>query len=140
MNDKQTPPPTEPAPLNPVSHLLIQLSRVFTAVPQTVEDQRSAYIMALVEMARFVRGAARDTQDTGLWNAHLRLTELAYAFRDLDNGQVAPFLQRTKRKAGSAPDSSVRWGKRVLVLAVQYAAPVWHSHAGGCKGHPCPAP
>jgi hypothetical protein len=54
MNDEQTPPATEPAPLNPVSHLLTQLSRVFTAVPQTVEDQRSAYIMALVEMARFV--------------------------------------------------------------------------------------
>ena len=37
MNDEQTPPATEPAPLNPVSHLLIELSRVFAAVPQTVE-------------------------------------------------------------------------------------------------------
>ena len=121
MNDEQTPPATEPAPLNPVSHLLIQLSRVFAAVPQTSEDERNAYIMALVEMARFVRGAALETQNMGLWEAQLRLTELAYAFRDLDNGRVAPVLQRTKRKAGSAPDSSVRWNKRVLVLAVQYA-------------------
>jgi hypothetical protein len=69
--------------------------------------------MALVEMARFVREAGRSTQDTGLWEAQLRLSELAYALRDLDNGQVAPALRRTKRKAGSAPDSSVKWMKRV---------------------------
>ena len=81
MNNEQTPPATEPAPLNPVSHLLIQLSRVFAAVPQTSEDERNAYIMALVEMARFVREAARSTQDTGLWNAQQRLTELAYVFQ-----------------------------------------------------------
>jgi hypothetical protein len=121
MNDEQTPPATEPAPLNPVSHLLIQLRRAFAPVPQTVEDERKAYITALVEMARFVRGAARETQDPDLWQAQLRLTELAYAFSDLDNGQVASFLERKKRKAGNAPDSSVKWMKRVLVLAVQYA-------------------
>ena len=56
MNDEQTPPATEPAPLNPVSHLLIELSRVFAAVPQTVEDERAAYIRAQVEIARFVGG------------------------------------------------------------------------------------
>ena len=78
MNDEQTPPATDPAPLNPVSHLLIELSRVFAAVPQTVEDERAAYIMALVEMARFVRGAALETQNMHLWNAHTRLTELAF--------------------------------------------------------------
>jgi hypothetical protein len=122
MDDEQTPPASEPAPpQNPLSQLLIELSRVFAAVPQTSEDERNGYIMALVEMARFVREAARSTQDTGLWEAQLRLSELAYALRDLDNGQVAPALRRTKRKAGSAPDSSVKWMKRVLVLAVQYA-------------------
>ena len=77
--------------------------------------------MALVGMARFVREAARSTADAGLWEAQLRLSELAYALRDLDNGQVAPALRRTKRKAGSAPDSRVKWMKRGLVLAVQYA-------------------
>ena len=66
MNDEQTPPATEPAPLNPVSHLLIELSRVFAAVPQTVEDERAAYIRAQVEMARFVRGAAREYPGHGL--------------------------------------------------------------------------
>ena len=81
MNDEQTPPATEPAPLNPVSHLLIQLSRIFAAVPQTSEDERNAYIIALVEMARFVREAARSTQDAGLWNAQSRLIRLAYALR-----------------------------------------------------------
>ena len=98
MNDEQTPPATEPAPLNPVSHLLIELSRVFAAVPQTVEDERAAYIRALVEMARFVRGAARETQDTGLWEAQLRLSELAYALSDLDNGRVAPVLNGQSAK------------------------------------------
>jgi hypothetical protein len=121
MNDEQTPPATEPAPLNPVSHLLIQLSRVFAAVPQTSEDERNAYIMALVEIARFVGRAARETQDISLWEAKLRLSELAYALRDLDNGRLAPVLQRTKRKAGSTPDGSVKWTKRLRVLAVQYA-------------------
>jgi hypothetical protein len=108
-------PPGEP-PQNPLSQLLIELSRVFAAVPQTSEDERNGYIMALVEMARFVREAARSTQDTGLWEAQLRLSELAYALRDLDNGQVAPALRRTKRKAGSPPDSSVTWFMRVRVL------------------------
>jgi hypothetical protein len=76
--DEQTPPATEPAPpQNPLSQLLIQLSRIFAAVPQTSEDARNAYIMALVEMARFVREAARSTQDMGLWEAQLRLYELA---------------------------------------------------------------
>ena len=121
MNDEQTPPATEPAPLDPVSHLLIELSRVFAAVPQTVEDERAAYIMALVEIARFVGGAARETQDMGLREAQLRLSEFAWALSDLDNGRPAPVLQRTKRKAGSAPDGSVKWTKRVRVLAVQYA-------------------
>jgi hypothetical protein len=78
MDDEQTPPATEPAPpQNPLSQLLIQLSRIFAAVPQTSEDARNAYIMALVEMARFVREAARSTQDMGLWEAQLRLYELA---------------------------------------------------------------
>jgi hypothetical protein len=77
MDDEQTPPATEPAPpQNPLSQLLIQLSRIFAAVPQTSEDARNAYIMALVEMARFVREAARSTQDMGLWEAQLRLYEL----------------------------------------------------------------
>jgi hypothetical protein len=89
----------EPAPpQNPLSQLLIELSRVFAAVPRTSEDERNGYIIALVEMARFVREAARSTQDTGLWEAQLRLSELAYALRDLDHGQVAPALRRTKRK------------------------------------------
>ena len=122
MDDEQTPPASEPAPpQNPLSQLLIELSRVFAGVPQTSEDERNSYIMALVGMARFVREAARSTPDAGLWKAQLRLSELAYALRDLGNGQVAPALRRTKRKAGSAPDSSVKWMKRVLVLAVQYA-------------------
>jgi hypothetical protein len=78
MDDEQTPPASEPAPpQNPLSQLLIELSRVFAAVPQTSEDERNGYIMALLEMARFVREAARSTQDTGLWEAHLRLSELA---------------------------------------------------------------
>jgi hypothetical protein len=114
-------PPAEPAPLNPVSHLLIQLSHIFAAVPQTVKDERAAFIMAQVEMARFVRGAARETQDMSLWEAQLRLSELAWALSDLDNGRTAPVLERTKRKAGSAPDGSVKWTKRVRVLAIQYA-------------------
>jgi hypothetical protein len=102
MDDEQTPPATEPAPpQNPLSQLLIQLSRIFAAVPQTSEDARNAYITVLVEMARFVREAARSTQDLGLWEAQTRLFELAYALRDLDNGQVAPVVRRTKRKAGS---------------------------------------
>jgi hypothetical protein len=121
MNDEQTPPATEPAPLNPVSHLLIQLRRAFAPVPQTVEDERGAFIISVVELARLAREAARETQNKDLWQAQLRLTELAYALSDLDNGQVASFLERKKRKAGNAPDSSVKWMKRVLVLAVQYA-------------------
>jgi hypothetical protein len=116
MNDEQTPP----APLNSVSHLLIQLSRIFAAVPQTSEDERSAYIRALVEMARFVREAARSTQDTGLWNAQSRLSDLAYALQDLDAGRVAPVLQRTKRK-GTSPDSSLSWMRRARVLVAMNA-------------------
>ena len=116
MNDEQTPP----APLNPVSHLLIQLSRIFAAVPQTSEDERSACIRALVEMARFVREAARSTQDTGLWNAQSRLSDLAYTLQDLDAGRVAPVLQRTKRK-GTPPDSSLSWMKRARVLVAMNA-------------------
>jgi hypothetical protein len=91
MDDEQTPPATEPAPpQNPLSQLLIQLSRIFAAVPQTSEDARNAYITVLVEMARFVREAARSTQDLGLWEAQTRLFELAYALRDLDNGRWRP--------------------------------------------------
>ena len=128
-------------PQNPLSQLLIELSRIFAAVPQTSEDERNSYIMALVEMARFVREAARSTQDTGLWEAQLRLSELAYALRDLGNGQVAPALRRTKRKAGSAPDSSVKWMKRVRGLGRPIrAAPVWHDHAGGSRVHRRSAP
>jgi hypothetical protein len=115
-----TAPPAEPASLNPVSHLLIQLSRIFKALPQTVEDERAAYIMAWVDIARFVRGAARDTQDTGLWNAQQRLTELAHVFSDLDIGIVAPVVRRKKRK-GNKPDSSLVWGKRVYVLVAMHA-------------------
>jgi hypothetical protein len=106
--------------LNPVSHLLIELSRVFRAVPQTSEDERNAYIMALVEMARFVRGAARETRDEGLWNAQLRLKELAYVLRDLDAGIAETIVRPRKRKAGTKPDSSLTWMKRARVLVAMH--------------------
>ena len=93
-------------PQNPLSQLLIELSRVFAAVPQTSEDDRNSYIMALVGMARFVRGAAGSTPDAGLWEANWRLSELAYALRRSRQRGVATVLRPTKRK-GSPPDSSV---------------------------------
>jgi hypothetical protein len=71
-------------------------------------------------VARFVRGAERTTEDKGLWNAQLRLAELAYALRDLDAGRVAPALRPTKRK-GNSPDSSRLWMKRVCVLVAMDA-------------------
>jgi hypothetical protein len=102
-------------PQNPLSQLLIELGRIFAVVPQTSEDDRNSYIMALVEMARFVREAARSTQNMELWNASWRLTELACALDDLGKGRVATVLRRTKHK-GSPPDNSVMWIKRVRVL------------------------
>ena len=102
-------------PQNPLSQLLIELSRIFAAVSQTSEDDRNRYIMALVEIARFVRVAAGSTQNMDLWNASWRLTELAYALDDLGKGRVATVLRPTKHK-GSPPDSSVMWVKRVRVV------------------------
>jgi hypothetical protein len=101
MNDPQT----------PLQRLLTELDRIFAAVPQTPEDERAGFIMALVETARFV-GVA------GLRHPRDRLTNLADALSDLDNGRVVPMLQPWTGR-GRSPDSRAMWGDRVLVLAVQ---------------------
>jgi hypothetical protein len=98
---------------NPLDRLLRELNRAFAAAAETPEDERGAYIIALIEMAGFLQAAGSPT-------ASRRLTDLAYALRDLDNGRVVPVLQKSER-TGSPPDNSVTWRNRVRVLIATHA-------------------
>ena len=99
---------SEPDPLDRMLHALDQ---IFQITPTTHEDERRAYITALIEVARFLRaeGLRREL-----------LTDLAFALDDLNSGRVAAFLEPRKRP-GSPPDGRVLWLKRVRVLGVMYA-------------------
>jgi hypothetical protein len=98
---------------NPLDRLLRELNRVFAATAETPEDERGAYITALIEIAGFLQAAGSPP-------ASRRLTDLAHALRDLDNGRVVPVLRKSER-IGSPPDSSLIWRNRVRVLVAVHA-------------------
>jgi hypothetical protein len=98
---------------NPLDRLLRELNRVFAAVGDTPEDERGAYIIALIETAGFLQVAGSPT-------ASRRLTDLAYALRDLDNGSVVPVLRKSER-IGSPLDNSLIWRNRVRALIATHA-------------------
>ncbi len=103
MNDKP----------NPLDGLLRELNRVFAATAETPEDERGAYIIALIETARFLQAAGSPM-------ASRRLTDLAYALRDLDNGTRGAGASKSER-IGSPPDSSLIWRNRIRILIASHA-------------------
>ena len=98
---------------NLLEGLLRELDRAFADGAETPEHQRAAYITALIEISRFVRAAGSPI-------ASRRLTDLAYALRDLDNGHVVPVLQKTEH-IESPPDNRLIWRNRVRVLIAMNA-------------------
>ena len=102
--------------INPLSKLLGELNRIFAATPETAEDERKAYIMALIAVSDLAKAAGQQTQAAGLQAAKWKLSKLAYALSDLDNGHVASMLRSTTPN-GRPPDSSVMWMERVRVVA-----------------------
>jgi hypothetical protein len=97
----------------PLARMVVELDEAFAAPPKSGEE-RLPYINALVAVSRFAKSAGIDP-------AWRRLHEFAEKLNDLDYGRVDSLLTPTSKGRGTAPDSGVKWNKRVLVV-VAFAA------------------